>query len=183
MIQVPGTGLARDAVRQVNKRLLNPMMLRLAGRRYWYAAALHHTGRRSGRRYTTPVLAEAVQGGFVVPLPYGAEVDWLRNVVAAGHATLDVHGRTVAVTRPRIVPAAEVRPLVPARRVRQWRLWRIEQFLRVTAVADLRSGDPAVHDLVAELDEAIDTGDDPRTEDLTARLHALAPNAGAGSDT
>jgi hypothetical protein len=44
-----GGAQAWDAVRQVNKRVANPVMLRLAGRRYWYAAAIHHRGRRSGR--------------------------------------------------------------------------------------------------------------------------------------
>ena len=48
---------------------------------------------------------------------------------------------------------------------------------------DLRTGDPKVHDLIAEIDEAIDLGDEPRVEALSKRLHDLAPNAGAGGDT
>ena len=36
-------------VRQFNKHVLNPVMRLAAGRRHWYAAALHHVGRRSGR--------------------------------------------------------------------------------------------------------------------------------------
>jgi len=48
---------------------------------------------------------------------------------------------------------------------------------------DLRDGDPRVHDLIAEIDEAIDAGDEPRVEMLSSRLRALAPNAGAGADT
>ena len=48
---------------------------------------------------------------------------------------------------------------------------------------DLRHGEPAVHDLIAETDEAIDAGDEPRVEELSARLHRLDPFAGAGSDT
>lgn len=48
---------------------------------------------------------------------------------------------------------------------------------------DLRKGDPKVHDLVAEIDEAIDLGDEPAVERLSAQLHALDPMAGAGSDT
>ena len=48
---------------------------------------------------------------------------------------------------------------------------------------DLRHGDPAIHDLIAEIDEAIDAGDEPRVEELSTRLHRLDPFAGAGSDT
>jgi len=48
---------------------------------------------------------------------------------------------------------------------------------------DLRHGDPAVHDLIAEIDEAIDAGDEPRVEELSVRLRILDPTAGAGADT
>jgi uncharacterized protein YpiB (UPF0302 family) len=48
---------------------------------------------------------------------------------------------------------------------------------------DLRIGDPLVHDLVAEIDEAIDAGDEPRVEALSRRLRLLDPGAGAGADT
>ena len=58
------------AVRRVNKRFLNPLVLHLAGRRHWYAARLEHVGWRTGRRYATPVVAQPVHGGFAIPLPY-----------------------------------------------------------------------------------------------------------------
>ena len=48
---------------------------------------------------------------------------------------------------------------------------------------DLRTGDPLVHDLIAEIDEAIDAGDVSRMEELSRRLHVLDPDAGAGADT
>ncbi len=67
---------ARDKVRLLNKRVLNPAMMTLAGRRHFYAAVLRHRGRRSGREYKTPVVAVPVAGdAFVVPLPYGEKVD------------------------------------------------------------------------------------------------------------
>ncbi len=49
--------------------------------------------------------------------------------------------------------------------------------------ADLRKGPAEVHDLIAEIDEAIDRGDEVLVESLSARLHTLDPRAGAGSDT
>lgn len=48
---------------------------------------------------------------------------------------------------------------------------------------DLRAGDPRVHDLIAEMDEAIDTGDLNRMEELSRILYRLDPLAGAGADT
>jgi deazaflavin-dependent oxidoreductase (nitroreductase family) len=51
-----------------------------------------HRGRRSGRRYRTPVLAFRVDDGYVVALFYGADRDWVRNVLAAGGCTLSGAG-------------------------------------------------------------------------------------------
>jgi hypothetical protein len=65
----------RDALRVSNTYVLNPLMRRVAGRRHWYAAVIEHTGRRSGTRYSTPIVANPVDGGFVVPLPYGVCAD------------------------------------------------------------------------------------------------------------
>lgn len=106
-----------DAVRRFNKRALNPLMLHLAGKQHWYAARLEHVGRRSGRTYATPVVALPVPGGFAVPLPYGHDVDWRRNLAAAGRGELTVHGTRYVITAPRTAPAAAVTgPLTPYRR-------------------------------------------------------------------
>ncbi len=55
--------------------------------------------------------------GFVIALTYGPEVDWYRNVVAAGHASLRWHGRDYDIARP--VPVAMEKALrlfpLPAR--------------------------------------------------------------------
>jgi deazaflavin-dependent oxidoreductase (nitroreductase family) len=85
--------------------LLNPAMMHLAGRKHWYAGVIRHTGRRCGKCYATPVIADRVADGFVVPLPYGTGVDWLRNVLAAGEATVTVGGRTYDVIDPEIINA------------------------------------------------------------------------------
>jgi len=122
------------AVRTFTKVVLNPAMRLVAGRRHWYAAALHHVGRRTGRPYTTPVVAEPVQDGFVVPLPYGTHVDWLRNIQAAGQATIDVHGRHYTIDQPRVDGAAQALPTVRESRRRIWRRLGIENYLHVHAI-------------------------------------------------
>ena len=52
--------------------------------------------------------------GFLVSLPYGAERDWLRNVLAAGGCTLLRGGRRFELTGPRLLDAAGAAPLLPA---------------------------------------------------------------------
>ena len=74
----------RTLIRTSNKYLLNPLMLQLAGRRHWYASVIEHTGRRSGKRYSTPIVADQVGEDILIPLPYGTQVDWVRNVLTAG---------------------------------------------------------------------------------------------------
>ena len=53
----------------------------------------------------------------------------------------------------------------------------------MTLSPDLRLGRPQVHDLIAEIDEAIDRGDEPAVERLSIVLRSLDRSAGAGSDT
>jgi deazaflavin-dependent oxidoreductase (nitroreductase family) len=97
----------------VNKRIVNPLMLCLAGRRHWYAARIEHVGRRSGATYATPVVARRIHDGYAVPLPYGETVDWLRNLRAAGRAVLVADGTRQVVTDPRVVPFADIEADLP----------------------------------------------------------------------
>lgn len=128
----------KDAVRVFNKYVLNPVMLLPAGRRWWYAGVIRHTGRRTGRSYATPVVVTPVAGdGFVIPLPYGADVDWLRNVTAAGTATVTVGGERYGVCQPEVITAAEAAPLLPNRRRRAFARFGIGRYVRLQR-ADLR---------------------------------------------
>ncbi len=121
-----------NAIRTSNRYLLNPLMLRLAGTKHWYAAAIHHTGRRSGKQYTTPVVAERVPNGFVVPLPYGTRVDWLQNILATGRATIESQGESYDVVEPEVVDAATAMPLLSDRRQRTFQRVGIEHYLTMT---------------------------------------------------
>lgn len=124
---------ARGAIRQFNKYVLNPAMLSVAGRRHWYAAALRHTGRRTGRSYTTPVVAERTPGGVIIPLPYGTEVDWLRNARAAGRATVTVRGECFDIVDPHVIDAATASTQLSARRRRAFQRFGIDHFAAFTA--------------------------------------------------
>jgi deazaflavin-dependent oxidoreductase (nitroreductase family) len=119
------------AIRISNKYLLNPIMVARAGRKDSYAAAIRHTGRKSGKQYSTPVGADRVHDGFIIPLGYGTQVDWLQNVLAAGRATISAEGETHDVTAPEVVNAATALPMLSARRRRTFGRLGITQYLWV----------------------------------------------------
>lgn len=66
-------------------------------------AVIVHKGRKSGRVYETPVLAFSSGGKLGVVLFYGARAEWVRNVLAAGDATVRRAGRTGRLTGVRVV--------------------------------------------------------------------------------
>ena len=86
------------------RAIINPRQMRSAGTPGAYAAVIRHRGRVSGRSYETPVGAEPVDDGFVIALVYGSRTSWLRNVLAAGSATIVHDGQAYAVDQPEIVP-------------------------------------------------------------------------------
>jgi deazaflavin-dependent oxidoreductase (nitroreductase family) len=62
-----------------------------------------HRGRRSGRQFQTPVNVFPRPGGrYVLALTYGADTDWVRNVIAAGRCELLTRGRRIELTAPRL---------------------------------------------------------------------------------
>jgi deazaflavin-dependent oxidoreductase (nitroreductase family) len=118
-------------MRTFNKYVTNPVMMTMAGREHWYAGVVQHTGRRSGKAYATPVVVEEAQDSVIIPLPYGTHVDWLRNVLHAGRATVRIHGRTLDAVDPVLIDAAKAEPrLSPAHR-RSYRRLGIEKYLEL----------------------------------------------------
>ncbi len=87
-------------------RRTTALMLPFAGNRWNPVfAVLEHRGRRTGRTYEAPIAARRVPGGFVVSLAFGAQVDWYRNLVAAGGGSLRWRGWTYAVGAPETIDA------------------------------------------------------------------------------
>lgn len=119
----------QSAIRRLNRRVLNPRQMRTAGQPGAWASVINHVGRTSGTSYQTPVVAVPTDDGFVIALPYGPTADWVRNVVAAGAATIEHDGRTVRVTRPELVPAADANPLFAAKEQRMQRVFGVNDFL------------------------------------------------------
>lgn len=101
--------------RVVTNPLARPLARRLPG-----FAVVHHVGRRTGRPYRTPVNLFRSGNRYVIALTYGANRDWVKNVLAAGGCAAETRGRILQLTEPRVVkgdhavvPSA-VRPILKA---------------------------------------------------------------------
>jgi deazaflavin-dependent oxidoreductase (nitroreductase family) len=70
-------------------------------------AVIVHRGRRSGRRYRTPLLAFKRDRTLVIALLYGEESGWLRNLKAGGGGYVVRAGRTFRVGPPRVIDTAD----------------------------------------------------------------------------
>jgi deazaflavin-dependent oxidoreductase (nitroreductase family) len=100
-------GLARFNLRVTN-RVLGPLAERLPG-----FGIVIHIGRRSGAVRRTPVNVFRRGERYAIALTYGADSQWVRNVLAAGEFDMEIRGRRVHLTAPRLVHD-ETRRLVPA---------------------------------------------------------------------
>lgn len=95
---------------------LGPIGRPLAGTR-WFPlwSILRHTGRKSGTSYSIPVVAFPSADGFVIPIPFGEQTQWLRNLIAGGGGGIRWRGREYAIDRPELVDLDDppVRESVP----------------------------------------------------------------------
>jgi hypothetical protein len=60
-------------------------------------------------------VAVPVPAGFAIPLPYGADVDWARNLQAADGGVLVVKGQRHVVNAVRAVPTRDIESVLPSR--------------------------------------------------------------------
>src|SRR5262249_59575817 len=108
-------GPLNRAIRGFNRKVYNPLAMTVAGLRHTPYSVVKHIGRKSGRPYETPVIAHDVGDGFIIALPYGDDVDWCRNIVAAGGCTITPGGVEDPVDAPQILhPSPAPPPLPPA---------------------------------------------------------------------
>ena len=85
-----------------NRVVTNRVTGTFAGWMPWFAI-VEHRGRVSGRAFRTPVNAFRRPGGWVLALTYGPDVQWVRNLLAAGGGEMVAGRRRNRVTAPRVV--------------------------------------------------------------------------------
>ena len=111
--------------RHVTNRLLGGVATRLPG----FGVVLH-VGRRSGRRYRTPVNVFRTPSGYLLALTYGSGAEWVKNVVAANGCELVTAGRTKRLVSPRLFrDDRRARLSIPVRVI--LRLARVSEFLEL----------------------------------------------------
>lgn len=125
-----------DRIRRMNRAVTNPRQLRTAGQPGAYASVVNHDGRTSGTAYRTPVVAVPTGSGVVVALPCGAGADWVRNVLAAGRATVEHEGRTLRLSRPQLLTARDANGYFPVKEQRLHRLYGVDDFLLLQGTAE-----------------------------------------------
>src|SRR5690348_2135564 len=92
-------------------RIVNPLVLRIAGRRHMpILGIVHHRGRTTGRAYATPLgVRPAAGGGFVIPLTFSNASHWYQNMRAAGGCVITYQGVDHTVARPVVIDRATAR--------------------------------------------------------------------------
>lgn len=104
-----GTRLA--FMRPFTTRLFNPISRHVAGRLPWFGI-IGHRGRKTGTIHRAPINVFRAGDAWVVALTYGSDVDWVKNVLAAGGCTLETRGRTYELGQPELIvdPARRLMP-------------------------------------------------------------------------
>lgn len=111
---------------RVNKRLFNKLELKRGVR-----PVLTHVGRSSGKTYRTPLDAHRVDDGYIFIMNYGSDSDWVKNILAAGTATLSVDGIEIELTAPRVVTKDEAWRQLPETTKAPPEFMRVTEYLKM----------------------------------------------------
>ncbi|MGB9359575.1 MAG: nitroreductase family deazaflavin-dependent oxidoreductase [Acidimicrobiia bacterium] len=114
-----------------HKHVTNPVWVRFFAGRSTNSALLHHVGRKSGKAFVTPLTAHKSEDTIIIPMPYGTETDWLRNLQAAGQGVVELDHLSYSVDEPEVVPVDEVMALLSPMVARIVQLHETEKALRL----------------------------------------------------
>jgi F420H(2)-dependent quinone reductase len=116
IIAIAATGVLMTRFRRrwlakINIAFTNRITSRFAARLPGFGI-LTHVGRKSGKVYRTPVNVFRAPEGFLIALTYGRESEWVRNVIAAGGASLRL--AVCSISFPHL-PSCAISPAVDFR--------------------------------------------------------------------
>jgi deazaflavin-dependent oxidoreductase (nitroreductase family) len=77
-------------------------------------AIISYRGRKSGKHYRTPMNVFRDRDDYVFALTYGSDVQWVKNVLAAGEADLQIRNKTIHIVDPELFvdPTRHLMPLI-----------------------------------------------------------------------
>lgn len=87
--------------------LLRPLSKRMPG-----LGVIRHRGRTSGKDYETIVTPYRRGPVLAIGLAHG-KTNWVKNVIAAGEADIQIGKETLHLVRPRVLPAGTEDPSLP----------------------------------------------------------------------
>ena len=92
-----------NRIRAFNKYVTNKILIYISGKKFGHFVILSHVGRKSGKLYRIPIIAEPDKNGFVIALTYGKKVDWYENVIAKGGCSIHWKNKEYSLTNPEFV--------------------------------------------------------------------------------
>ena len=113
-------------VAEVNKRVFNKMELKRGVR-----PVLTHVGQSSGKTYHTPLDAHEIPGGYIFICNYGANSDWVQNILASGSAHLRVGDDEFDLEHPRLIGEDEAWAQLPATTKRIPKVLNVTDYLQM----------------------------------------------------
>ena len=129
MTDVPTTRIR--FLRPFTTRIFNRLSIHFAG---WLPsfAILSHVGRKSGWTHRTPINVFRRGDHYVFALTYGSDVQWLKNIMAAGDCWMRTGGRDIHLVEPELIVDPELRLMPrPVRLIGRFN--RVTEFLRMRA--------------------------------------------------
>lgn len=130
-----------NGIRIFNKYIFNRITLLFAGKRKVPFSIVRHIGRQSGRTYETPVLASYVGEMVLIPLSYGENVDWLRNILAQDGCELCWQNRWMRAIHPLVIDSKTAITILPEKRRKLFERFKLEKFLRMQLSNSIGSED------------------------------------------
>ncbi len=125
-------------IRPFTTHVFNPVSRRFAR---WLPGfgILDYRGRKSGKAYRTPLNVFRHGNDWVIALTYGSDVQWVKNVLAAREATLEIRRRKIRLVEPELIVDPE-RRLMPFGVRQVLGLMRVSEFMRMRPAQPHRDG-------------------------------------------
>jgi deazaflavin-dependent oxidoreductase (nitroreductase family) len=107
-VPIPRTRLIQPFTTHILNRFTRLFVHRLPG-----FAIISHRGRKSGRIHRTPMNVFRDGDDYLFALTYSSNVQWVKNVLAAGEADLRIGDKTIHLTAPQVFvdPRRRLMPL------------------------------------------------------------------------
>lgn len=123
--------------RALVRRVANPLVMAfgLAGGRRSMWGVIEVAGRRSGTMRRNPVVPHVIGDVVLIPMSYGTEVDWVKNVMAAGGGTLRYKRREWRLADPKLVTFGSAAARLPSRLATSYERMRVDAFLELRVEA------------------------------------------------